>query len=403
MRIGIDARALTRRRSGIGNYIQGLVELLPRIAPQNDYFLYSNRPFDLSMPGRAVHERVDRAFGFCPGAFWILARGAKLIRRDAIDVYWATNAILPPYIPSNVAKVVTVYDMVWLRYPETTSRYNLLVQSVCARKAIAQSDLIVTISRSTQEELIQSLSVPLAKTSVVYPGISDNYCPQDRSRAAQYISTKFGISSRYLACVGTVEPRKNLVVLVEALRILRSKGDLNCQLVIAGATGWKTSDLFQRIRSADLTNDIRLIGYLSACDLPAFYAGGQAFLFPSIYEGFGMPPLEAMACETPVVSSRAQCMPEVLGDAAMLVSPAKPEDWADAIVRVLNDNELRKELKVAGVSQAAKFRPQASAERLLDLLTKASNQKTGTCVRRTVPTLTPSSGSGKLSNLDRLL
>src|SRR5262249_21150485 len=124
MRIGIDARPLTRRRSGIGNYIHGLVELLPRIAPENDYFLYSNRPFDWSIPRRAIHERVDRAFGFCPGAFWILGRGARLIRRDAIDVYWATNAILPPYIPTNVAKVVTVYDMVWLRYPETTSRYN---------------------------------------------------------------------------------------------------------------------------------------------------------------------------------------------------------------------------------------------------------------------------------------
>jgi glycosyltransferase involved in cell wall biosynthesis len=403
MRIGIDARPLSRRRSGIGNYVQCLVELLPRIAPQHEYFLYSNRPFDLSIPEGVVHERVDRAFGLCPGAFWILGRGSTLIRQDAIDVYWATNAILPPYIPSNVAKVITVYDMVWLRYPETTSRYNLLVQAMCAEKAISRSDFVVTISRSVREELLHSLSVAPAKTGVVYPGISDNYYPQDRSKAAQYVSNKFGVPTQYMACVGTVEPRKNLSILVEALRIVKSKGKCECPLVVAGASGWRTSDLFQRIRSTGLGNDIRFIGYVPARDLPSFYAGAQVFLFPSIYEGFGLPPLEAMACGTPVISSDAHCMPEVLGDAAMLVSPAKPEDWAEAMVRALDDNELRNKMRNAGVVQAAKFQPRASAECLLEILARNGSLKARAPMLRRVDTADPPDIPSKSGNLGRLL
>ncbi len=216
MRIGIDARPLNKWRTGIGNYVQGLVELLPRVAPQHDYLLYSNRRLDSPFPEGAFRQRIDRAFGWCPGSFWILGRGTRLARKDAVDVYWSTQAILPPRMPPGVLKIVTVYDMVWLRYPETMTRYVHLVQSMCVRKAVADANYVIVISRSTQDELIQTLGVPREKTKLVYPGVAERYRPQDQAKAAEYISRKYGVPLRYMATAGTVEPRKNLRLLVDS-------------------------------------------------------------------------------------------------------------------------------------------------------------------------------------------
>jgi glycosyltransferase involved in cell wall biosynthesis len=371
MRIGIDARPLGKQRTGIGNYIQGLVELLPQVARQHDYVLYSNRPLVSSTDG-VLRQHVDRPFGAVPGAFWLLGRGAHLARRDCLDVYWATNAILPIAMPRGILKVVTVYDMVWLRCPETSTRYNLLVQSLCARKAISEADYIVVISRSTQDELIQSLGVSKEKTRLVYPGVAERYKPQDQAKAAEYISRKYGVPERYLATVGIVHPRKNQQFLVGVLRILKSKGQLDCPLLVVGPMGWKNSPLFQEIQAAGLTEcDIRFLGYLPDEDMPLFYAGAQIFLFPTLYEGFGLPPVEAMACGAPVIASDAPAMPEVLGDAAILEPLSSPERFAIAVRSVMVDDRVRAALRAKGLERAQRFRNESSVKQLLDIFENA--------------------------------
>jgi len=368
MRIGIDARPLSRQRTGIGNYVKGLVELLPRLAPEHSYFLYSNRSIDLPIAEAAVQRRVDHAWGWCPGSFWLLGRGARLARPDALDIYWATNAVLPPRLPPAVLKVVTVYDMVWLRCPETTSRYNLLVQTLCAKEAITKADIIVVISLSTGDELKERMGVSDHKIRLIYPGISPIYRPLDPSGAAAYISEKYSVPIRYMATVGSVEPRKNLKVLVDALTILKRNGQLDCPLLVAGASGWRNSELFQQIRLAGLSdNEIKFMGYLPDADLPQFYAGAQVFLFPTLYEGFGLPPVEAMACGTPVIASDSQCMPEVLDDAAILLPPTAADSFATAIVRVLGDQLLRRDLRGKGIQRAQNFRFDKSVRQLLDI------------------------------------
>jgi glycosyltransferase involved in cell wall biosynthesis len=371
MRIGIDARPLNKQRTGIGNYIQGLVELLPRVAPQHDYFLYSNRNLERHLLD-GMSERIDGTFGWCPGSFWLLGRGARLARQDEVDVYWATNAILPARMPAGVLKIVTVYDLVWLRYPETMTRYVRLVQSMCARKAIADADYVVVISRSTQDELIQTLGVPREKTKLVYPGVADRYKSQNQAKAAEYISRKYSVPQRYLATVGIVHPRKNQQFLVGVLRILKNNGQLDCPLLIAGPMGWKNSPLFREIQAAGLTeNDIRFLGYIPDEDMPLFYAGAQVFLFPTLYEGFGLPPVEAMACGAPVIASDAPCMPEVLGDAAILEPLTSHERFATAILRVLADDQLREALRAKGMRRAQSFRYETSVKQLLEIFEQA--------------------------------
>jgi glycosyltransferase involved in cell wall biosynthesis len=368
MRIGIDARFLGKQRTGLGNYVQGLVELLPRVAPQHEYLLYSNRRLDSAFPGGAFQKQIDGAFGWCPGAFWLLGRGAHLARRDAIDVYWAGVPILPLRMPSGVLKVVTVHDMIWLRCPETTGRYSLFVETLCFRRAIAEADYIAVVSRSTQDELIQTLGVPREKTQLVYPGVYERYKPQDQAKAAEYISRKYGVPPRYLATVGIVHPRKNQQFLVRVLRILKDNGQLDCPLLVVGPMGWKNSPLFREIRTAGLTeNDIRFLGYLPAEDMPSFYAGAQVFLFPTLYEGFGAPPVEAMACGTPVIASNAPAMPEVLGDAAILEPLTSPERFATAIRRVLTEPQMREALRTRGIQRAQNFRYASSVKQLLEI------------------------------------
>jgi glycosyltransferase involved in cell wall biosynthesis len=372
MRIGIEVCPLSKQLTGIGNYIRGLVELLPRVAPQHDYFVYSNREINLPDSEGAFHRRIDSTFSRVPGSLWILGRCAGLARRDRLDVFWASGALLPSGIPPGTLKVVTVYDMVWLRCPETTTRYNLFIQRMCFRRAVAEADLVLVISRSTQDELIDSLAVPRQKTRLVYPGIADRYKVQDASIAAEFISRKYRVPPRYLATVGIVHPRKNQRFLVEVLRILKHKGQLDCPLLVVGPIGWKNSPLFREIQAAGLTeNEIRFLGYMPDEDMPSFYAGAQAFLFPTLYEGFGLPPVEALACGTPVIASDSPCMPEVLGGAAILEPLASPQRFADAIVKVLGDKTLRASMKTEGVRRAQKFSYETSAKQLLGFFEEA--------------------------------
>jgi len=367
MRIGIDARPLSKQRTGIGNYIQGLVELLPQVAPQHDYFLYSNRNLDLPESEGTLHQ-IDRPFGWCPGAFWLVGCGARLARRDGLDVYWASDPILPLRMPAGVRKVITVHDLVWLRCPETTSRYNLLVQTICARRAIADADCIVVNSRSTQDELIQEFGIPREKTKLVYPGVANRYKPQDQAKCAEYISRKYGVPQRYLATVGIVHPRKNLRFLVRVLRALRNNGHLDSPLLVGGPIACKNSPLFQEIQAAGFTeNDIRFMGYIPDEDMPFFYGGAQVFLFPTLYEGFGLPPVEAMACGAPVIASDAPCMPEVLGDAAILEPLGNIERFTNSILKVLADSEVRAELRAKGIQRAQRFRYEMSVIQLLEV------------------------------------
>jgi glycosyltransferase involved in cell wall biosynthesis len=368
MRIGIYAQPLSRQLTGIGNYVKGLVELLPRIAPEHEYVLYSNRPTVFSCSDGEFRHQVDWQFRMVPGAIWLLGRGARLARHDRLDVYWATTAILPLGMPHDVLKVVTVYDMVWLRYPETSTRYNVLVQTLCARKAIAEADSVVVISRSVQDELIDALNVPREKINLVYPGVAGCYRPQSHAEAAEYISHKYGVPQRYLATAGIVHPRKNQQFLARVMGILKNNGRLNCPLLVAGSIGWKNSRLFLEIKAAGLTeNDIRFLGYIPDEDMPRFYAGAQAFLFPTLYEGFGLPPVEAMACGTPVIASDSPAMPEVLGDAAILLPLADPNGFAAAISAVLSDAQLRKDLRSKGIQRAQHFRYESSSRQLLEI------------------------------------
>lgn len=373
MRIGIDARPLHQsQRTGIANYVYELIKELPRIAPENDYILYAHKDIKGVPPSPCIQAKVDGRFGLFPGSFWLLSRGGHLIRRDKLDVFWSTATMLPLRVPKNVFRVVTVYDVVWRRFPETMRTANFWLHRMRAETAIRNCDRMIAISRSTGDDLVDFFGVSCDRIRLVYPGISEVYQPQDPLLAANHISRKYGVPPGYMAAVGTVEPRKNLALLVRTMQILKRTGRLDCPLLIAGASGWKNSPLYQEVQESGLTQDeVRFLGYVPDDDLPFFYAGAKVFLFPSLYEGFGLPPLEAMACGTPVIASNAPPMPETLGDAAILEPPSSAERFVEAISKMLKDDELSETMRCKGMLRAQNFRRDTSARALLDALSPA--------------------------------
>src|SRR5579864_7674848 len=236
MRIGIDVCPLRKQRTGVANYMLGLLELLPGAAPAHEYFLYANDRVHGNLPAGIFTQRTDGAFRRLPGAMWLLGRCGALTRTDDLDIFWASTPVLPLRLPPRVVKIVTVYDIVWLRCPETTTRYNLLIQRLCARRAISDADYVIAISRSTQDELIHSLGVPKEKTRVIYCGVAERYKSQDPSGAAKYISRKYAVPERYLATVGIVHPRKNQHFLVKVLEVLEMRA--TGLSPIGGRTDW---------------------------------------------------------------------------------------------------------------------------------------------------------------------
>jgi glycosyltransferase involved in cell wall biosynthesis len=373
MRIGVDARPLVaQERAGVSNYLLSLLQQLPKLAPQHEYILYSHREINGVLPERCIRRQVDGTFGFIPGSVWLLSRVGQLIRHDKLDAFWSTAAVLPLWVPKDVLRIITVYDLVWFHFPQTMRRRNLWVHRMRAKGAVRNCDRLIAISQSTAQDVVRHFHVPAERVRLVYPGISARYKLQDSRRAAEYISRRYGVSPSYMATVGTIEPRKNLTLLIRALQLLKQRGQLACPLLVAGANGWRNSSLFKEFQDSGLSEqDVRFLGYLPDDDLPAFYAGAKLFVFPSLYEGFGIPPVEAMACGTPVVASNAQPMPETLGDAAILASPYSAQEFADAITQLLTDEHLYQNLRERGLSRARCFREECSARQFLQALSPA--------------------------------
>ena len=373
MRIGIDARPLSAQAAGVPRVVSSLVREIERLDQEDSFYLYSHREFKLPFENPRWQKRIGSQASRLPSIvwFWTEARGAIL--KDDLDVFWSALYSPPLSVPSNVAKILTVHDLESRLSPETMSLKTYWGHRLLVWPSVPQADRIVAVSGSTARDLQRVLKVPDSKIDVIHHGVDAAFKPQDPERAARYIASKYGVSKHYALAVGTVQPRKNLVTLVEAMKILRDRGDGSFQLIVAGVRGWKNTKLDETMKRLGLTGeDIRFLGLVPEEDMPMLYSGSWIFVFPSHYEGFGLPLVEAMACGVPVVASNTSSIPEVVGDAALLVPPTQPEAFAEAILRVRSDKDLRRTMIEKGFRRAACFRWDKAAGQLLE------------CMRRTV-------------------
>lgn len=363
MLIGIDAsRAVAAERTGTENYSLLLIRALTQLDRQNRYRLYFNRaPEPDLFPAQENVELWSMPFP----RLWTHSRLSWEMARRPPDVLFVPAHVLPLVHPRRC--VVTVHDLGYLYYPQAhprAARWYLQWSTAYNVRAAAH---VLADSRVTKRDLIEHCHAAPDKVTVAYPGCDPRLAPVRDQEQLSAVWQRYEIASPYALYVGTLQPRKNVGVLLDAFSALLRQG-VDAHLVIAGRKGWLYEPLFARVGELGLEEKVRFTGYVPGTDLPALLSGARVLVLPSLYEGFGFPVLEAMACGTPVICSDAASLPEVAGDAAILVSPHDAQQLTIALRRLLEDDALCRELSARGLRQAARFSWEACARQVLQVL-----------------------------------
>ncbi|NLG49118.1 MAG: glycosyltransferase family 4 protein [Chloroflexi bacterium] len=364
-RIGIDYTAAVQQGAGIGRYTRGLIGALAALDRSNRYVLFSaGRDAAESWPtnfSRRALPLSDRHLAI----LWQRLRLPVPVElfTGRVDIFHSPDFVLPPVVAARTA--LTIHDLSFMRYPECSSPPLLEYLMRSVPRSVARADLLLADSASTRQDLVDLLGVPEERVRVVYAGVEERFAPVQDDALVRATLHQYGIQRPYILGLGTLQPRKNFVRLIRAYDRLRRERNLPHQLIIGGGRGWLYEEIDACIESLGLHEQVRLIGFVNDNDLPALYTAADVFAFPSLYEGFGIPVLEAMACGTPVVTATASSLPEVAGDAALLVSPTDEEALADALWRALDDTALRETLRRRGFEQVQRFTWKAAAQQLL--------------------------------------
>jgi len=367
MRIGVDSRPLREKHtSGIPMFVRKVLQTLARIDKKNEYILYAHKDFQFDMPSKGWRKRVGAYTRY--GSVWMQLELPFWLKQDKVDLFWGTQHILPLFMSSSIRSVLTVCDLIHFVFPRTMKPLNLLINKMIIPPSVRKSDAVTTISNWTLLDVKKFLK-PKNKIMETIPlAISENFWPRDGEESKKKIKEIFGFDGPFLLTVGTFEPRKNIVGAFHAFSLIADK--IPHRLVVVGQKGWKNETVRDEIKKSNLFDRIVLAGYVEDEDLPYIYSAADLFIFPSLYEGFGLPPLEAMACGIPVVASNVSSIPEVVGEAAVLVNPYDVNEIAEKILQVLTDSSLKQSLVQKGSIQAKKFNLEKTAAGMLDIFNR---------------------------------
>lgn len=371
MRIGIDASSLLKEWSGVGTYSYNLLKNLFKIDGENEYrlFFYSLKgslkrcpSFDNSNV-KAYHYRI-------PGKLllkawqWFNSPPVETFL-GKIDIFHSINFHIMPQHKGK--KIVTFHDLYFFIEPQNTERFGGRYFLITLPKRIKEVDMVIAVSQSTKQDIMKFLGIPEERIRVIYEAVDESFREIKDRDAIEKIKTKYKIEGDYLFFVGTLEPRKNLIRLVEAFAMLKRGGHFPFKLVLAGKTGWAIDGLFRKIEDLGIKGEIIFSGYVVPEDLPYLYNGAEIFVFPSLYEGFGLPVLEAMGCGIPVLTSKKSSLPEITRGAAILIDPMNVEEIAKGMRMLIENESLRNEMVVRGLQRVKDFSWRRTAEETLRL------------------------------------
>jgi glycosyltransferase involved in cell wall biosynthesis len=282
-----------------------------------------------------------------------------------VDVFHSSGVV--QWSRPGTLGVITLHDLAALIYPELHSPDERALQARAREFAQERADRVIAVSQNTKRDVAAHLGVPEHRVVVVYSGVGDEFVPVDDDRVVACALAPYGLTPhRYILHVGTLEPRKNLVRLIEAYRQARRQVEPPApKLVLAGARGWRSEEVLGAVTAKGLTGEVLWLGRVPHDAMPSLYSGAALVVFPSLYEGFGLPPLEAMACGTPVVASHAPAIPEIVGDAAVLVDPLDTASIAHGMVSLLGDPDRQAALRATGIERARGFTWMRAAEETL--------------------------------------
>jgi glycosyltransferase involved in cell wall biosynthesis len=385
MRLGIDIRVLMDKHySGISEYLASLLDALLKKDATDDFLLFYNS-------GRDVSERMaawkrsntelrnpgvyNKFFNYVEQKIF----GRPYIDRylGGVDVFWQPHFNFCSLSPDS-RKILTVHDLSFWRYPEFFSRRkNFWHHALNVKKQLANAQRLVAISENTKNDLIELAGVEPEKIEVIYSGL--NFSPKsinEEEAVSFFTSQALPSQIPFILYLGNIEPRKNIAALIAAYNRFRDSGKAPRHLlVLAGAKGWNDRGIFRSWRDSAYRDDIIFLGYVSQSEKEILYSRAAIFAYPSFYEGFGFPPLEAMACGLPVVCSNVSSLPEVVGRGALTVDPFRPEEMAEAFSLISNDQKLREHLIEEGKKRVAAFSWEQAADKYLALFRDENNKK----------------------------
>jgi len=392
MRIAIDGRTIVHDRSGVGTYADQIVRSLLRLDDRNEYFLFLVEDVPgLEAPNltKLTIEGYDRMI---LNRWWENVLLPGYLSRHDIDVYFSPSYALPvlPRFRALVAPlplpeswkslfntrratryVVTIHDVIAAIRPETFTPKMRMWQSLFSRNAAAVADSTIVGSESTKRDFIRIYRPSNRDITVVPYSVDERYAPVSDAATLQRVKTRYSLPDAFALCVGTIEPRKNVTGLAKAYALLPAQTRRDFPLVLCGALGWYSEQILSEIRSLAIADSIRMIGFAEHDDMPALYSLATLFVYPSLYEGFGYPPLEAMACGVPVITSNTSSLPEVVGDAGIMIDPQNEIALARQIERLLANAPLRVQLGKKGLARAAQFGWERTARQTLAILETA--------------------------------
>ena len=363
MQICIDATSLLLRSAGVKNYVYHWMTSLQHEAREHNVTAF---PL-LGKVGELNHEASVLSL------WQTLPRLALLhmvnfswnpsmeIMMSRVDVFHASNQVRNP--PKNTKLTGTLYDMTCLLMPQNHTSGNVKAEQNFADRVLSKADGLISISDNTRVDAINLLGINPDKIKVIYPGVVESFFQVTRTDVAR-VSRSYSLAKPYILFVGTVEPRKNLDTLLDAYQLLPQSLREEFEMVVVGPIGWAAGDTVRRLRSGE--QGVRYLGYVPEHDLPAITGGATVFVYPSLYEGFGFPVAQSMAAGVPIITSNVSSLPEVAGDAALLIDPRSIGELRDALVKLLTSPTLQRQLSAAGVERAREYTWAVTARKSAD-------------------------------------
>jgi len=373
VKIAIDAQTLLEPSAGITYYTKGITEGILKLDRDNFYDLllfriFPKKPLRMFGDGGNFAYRYQRFF---PYKFFYKSHklGVDIpleLFFGRHDLYLFPNFVVYPHRKGK--SVVVVHDLTFEKVPQYVAQRNVDFLKEFVPPSVAKADHVVVNSEFTKQDLVNTYRVPAEKVTVVYPGVDEKvFYPRSEEDKTE-VRKKYGIKKPFILYLGTLEPRKNVSSILKAYAGLKDKKEFD--LVLAGKTGWLSEEIFRTVKDLELLESVIFTGYIPDEDRPKLLSAAEVFAYPSFFEGFGMPAVEAQACGTPVIASDTTSLPEAVGEGAILVDPRSVDEIKEALEKILASEELRTRLKEKGLENSRRFRWEESAKKLIGIFNR---------------------------------
>lgn len=370
MKIAFDAKRLFNNNTGLGNYSRTIIDILAQYYPNNEYHLYT--PIIKEQQFANIYNNIPccktiNKNSKLIGSLWRSSMQASQMKKNHINIYHGlSNEITSGLKKNNIASVVTIHDLAYITFPTMYKGIDRMIYNHKTKKACKDADIIISISKSTENDIIKYYGIDAAKIKTVYQPVSPIYYQQLDKNTAATIVDKLDLPSEYMLYVGSINSRKNLLGIVEAINMM--KQDNRIPLVVVGEGGEYKQKVLQYIAANNMQNQVIFLGRRNLTEIRALYTLARLFVYPSFYEGFGLPVVEAMLCGCPVVSSNTSSLPEAAGPNSLLADPYNTESIFHCIQQALGNTSLRSEMIEKGFQYAiANFSPKSQAAKIMDI------------------------------------